>query len=123
MMEREMYRLLLAAFVATAFAASTGPAAAHAHLVSSVPAADSSVTSLERITVKFTEPVEAALSGIVLTEADGTTIQTNALPSSEKTELSFSIGQALTAGSYRVHWHAIAADTHKSEGEFTFTVK
>ena len=34
-----------------------------------------------------------------------------------------SIAKPLAAGDYRVHWHAVAVDTHHTQGTFEFTVK
>jgi methionine-rich copper-binding protein CopC len=31
--------------------------------------------------------------------------------------------KALRPGTYRVSWHAVSIDTHRTEGAFTFTVK
>ena len=28
----------------------------------------------------------------------------------------------LTAGTYKVHWHVLSVDTHRTEGNFSFTV-
>ena len=29
----------------------------------------------------------------------------------------------LTPGRYRVHWHVVSVDTHRTEGEYSFTVE
>ena len=30
--------------------------------------------------------------------------------------------KSLSPGTYRVRWHVLSVDTHKTEGSFTFTV-
>jgi methionine-rich copper-binding protein CopC len=32
------------------------------------------------------------------------------------------VPETLSAGTYRVTWHAVSVDTHKTQGSFTFTV-
>ena len=41
----------------------------------------------------------------------------------DRKTLTLLLRRALTAGSYRVTWHAVAADTHRVQGTFAFTVK
>jgi methionine-rich copper-binding protein CopC len=43
--------------------------------------------------------------------------------SSDGKELTVPLTAPLTAGTYAVAWHALAADGHKSTGTYDFTVK
>ena len=41
----------------------------------------------------------------------------------DKSTLIVKLPQPLAAGSYKVNWQAISADTHKVKGSFTFHVR
>ena len=97
---------------------------AHAHLVSSEPAANAEVAAPTEVTIHFTEPLEPAFSRIELSDASGKP----AVPAAaevDKTDakmLHLALPQ-LTAGRYGVHWTAVATDGHRTQGDFAFIVK
>jgi methionine-rich copper-binding protein CopC len=45
------------------------------------------------------------------------------LDPNDQTSLILPITGSLAAGKYRVDWHAVAKDTHKTQGTYSFTVK
>jgi len=108
------------------------PALAHPKLVSSTPAASATVGATNRLTLTFSERLMPRLSGVDLAmtgmpgmanhapmKIGGTT---TAVGEDGKT-LIVTLARPLTAGSYKVDWHAVAADTHRIVGSLTFTVR
>ena len=97
---------------------------AHAHLVSSEPAANAEVAAPAEVTIHFTEPLEPAFSKIALDDANGKT----AAPAASQVDkqdarvMHLPLPQ-LGAGRYAVHWTAVATDGHRTQGDFAFTVK
>jgi len=113
---------LLFALLALALAT----AQAHARLESAVPPADGTVTySPNEIRLTFSEPVEPALTGIALTDAAGKKVATGkaAVDPKNGAVLVVPLPQPLAPGTYKVAWHAVAADSHKTTGTFGFTLK
>ena len=103
--------------------AGASAAFAHAHLEQSTPAADSTVSNVKELRLVFTEGVEQAFTKVVLTHD-----QAPVAVSSIKTEpankkiLIVTPAQPLPAGTYNVKWNAVSVDTHKSAGDYSFTV-
>jgi methionine-rich copper-binding protein CopC len=95
------------------------PALAHPKLKSSDPAANASVKSPNLIRLVFSETLEPAFSGAELTDAAGKTLP-----------VSKSVGGAtitlmplgLRPGAYKVAWHSVGHDTHRTNGGFGFKV-
>ncbi len=100
-------------------------AEAHAHLKSASPAPDGTVAaSPPEIRILFTEGIEPKFTGLTLTDKSGKAVATGTGvtdPQDNKT-LIVPVSATLAPGAYKVHWHAVAVDTHKTEGDFTFTV-
>ncbi len=111
-------RTLLAAATATWLSA---PAAAHAFLERASPAAGENVhSSPARVDLHFSESLEGAFSSLTVTDAAGRDM--SAGPSAANgAELSLPL-KNLTPGRYRVSWHAVSVDTHRSEGKYNFLV-
>ena len=112
----------LAIVSAIALTASSGAVLAHAELHHATPAAGSTVAEApHEVTLEFSQSLEAAFSSADVTDASGTRFDEGAPQISGEI---IRVGlKALPPGSYRVHWRAVAADSHKSEGTFTFNVK
>lgn len=115
----------LAALGIAALAATAIPADAHAHLISSIPAADASVTvpPLE-LAFHFTEQVEPAFTGVTLRDTSGVVVPTGAttLDTADPTAIAVPIQSGLADGRYTVGWHAVALDGHKTSGTYDFIV-
>lgn len=121
------------AFIAiAAVAASLLPAGAMAHprLLSSSPAANASVAKPVSITLGFSETLIAPLSGIELTMTGMPGMAKHgAVPIKgfttkvEGKVLTVKLARPLAAGTYALKWHAVAADQHRIEGGFNFTVR
>lgn len=118
-------RLTRSAAFSAALAALTvaGAAHAHAHLVTSSPAANATGPAPKQITMKFSEAPMAKLSGVELMPASGAAIPVKPVKVADRKTLAVAPDSPLQPGIYSVKWHAVAADTHRSEGTFSFTVR
>jgi methionine-rich copper-binding protein CopC len=113
-------------FAVASLTLASSPAFAHAHLVKATPAAGSLVTaSPSEITISFSEAIELRFSGIEVKGASGNPVETGAasLDPNDKATLVVPLKAALTSGSYKVTWHVVSVDTHKTQGSFSFEVK
>lgn len=72
----------------------------------------------------ISEGVEPRFSGIALTTDAGAaeSLGKPGVDPADDTTLIAAIPQALKPGVYKVTWHAVSVDTHKTQGSFTFTV-
>lgn len=116
-------RWAAAALAAVLLLAAAGPARAHAGLRSTTPAAGDTVRgSPPRLTLRFTEPVDAAQSGLRLLRPDGTV--TVLLPQHDAGDVTAITSQLppLAPGGYRVEWRTLSADGHPVDGSFVFYV-
>ena len=120
-----MMRAAAIVLLLAAFALIPGRAAAHANLVESSPAANSVLESPpDRISIRFTEPLEAALSEIRALDSQGEQVDLgdSALDPTDPTVMSVSVG-ALDNGAYTVAWTNVSTvDGHRVRGAFLFSV-
>ena len=100
-------------------------AEAHAFLEHAVPSVGSTVTAAPReIRIYFSEPIEPAFSAITLAAADGRPVRTGAAAVDPADHAQFVLLlPPLPPGRYRVSWHVVSVDTHRTEGNFTFEIK
>lgn len=124
----------LAASLAIILITATAPAIAHPHLLRATPAPSASVSNVRSISLTFSEPLIAPLSGfdVTMTGMPGAPnpakhhamkmsgIRTS-LASDGKT-LSAALARPLPIGTYDVTWHAVSTDTHRVAGKLSFTV-
>ena len=118
-----LYTCSLAAVLAVA---GVGAALAHADLASADPAAGATVkTAPTEISITFTEEVLPKFSSIQVLDAGGKRVEQGAAHTAPDNEKLLSVGlKPLTPGTYKVIWHATAADdSHKTKGSYEFTVK
>ena len=112
-------RIILVAIVVAGFAS---PAFAHAFLQHASPAAgDTLATAPQEITLPFSEQLEPSLSGASLTDASGHDM--SSAPAMVKGASITLTPKPLAAGTYHVAWHAVSVDSHRTEGNYSFTVK
>lgn len=104
----------------------TSNAWAHPRLKSTVPAENETVASSPTtIQIEFTERLVAKFSGIKLLNDRNEAVPvgpSEVLASTSKV-LVAPIKSKLDPGDYTVIWHAVAADTHRVEGRYTFHIK
>ncbi|SFH96464.1 copper resistance protein CopC [Bradyrhizobium sp. Gha] len=100
---------------------ASGAAQAHAFLDHAEPRVGNKVaTPPHQVTLWFTQKLEPAFSGVTVTDAAGQRVDTGKARVSGN-EMSVSLRPA-GSGTYRVDWHVLSVDTHKSDGSFTFQV-
>ena len=116
-------RLATAALLVAASIAAPSAASAHAFLRTATPKVGSTVaTAPKEVAIDFTTGVEPAFSSIVVTDSGGSRVDRGSphLASGDN-RLAVAL-KPLPPGRYLVTWHAIATDTHRTEGTFSFTV-
>ena len=97
-------------------------AAVHIRLESSVPAAGEVVsTAPERFELRFSGPVNEALSVLVLVAPSGDSVRVALEASLDDGRMLVGNVPELTAGEYLVLWTTVSADGHPVSGEFSFT--
>jgi len=113
------------AMIAFATAALVSVAAlAHAFLDHALPAVGATVAQAPaEVTLWFTQALEAAFTGCEVTNAAGQRVDTGQVTIDPKDpqELHVTL-RALSPGEYKVTWHALSVDTHRTSGDFSFTV-
>ena len=119
--------LLVLALLALIVLLVTEPAAveAHANYAESDPAANSVVEKPpERVTVRFTEPLEPALSEVQVFDSRGDRVdrQDSAVDRFDPLVMSVSV-EELADGTYTVAWKNVSTvDGHRVRGAFVFSV-
>ena len=112
---------VVAALAITLLVSTPLRAAAHAELLSSVPAASARLgLAPAAVVLDFSEPLSPALS-------EATVVDPSGRPYGAHPTSGFELRVALLTnlpGTYRVTWHAVSAtDGHSTQGSFTFTVE
>ena len=97
---------------------------AHTSPVTMMPAADSTISAPENVTIHFSGALEPKFSLITVTDASGHVVN------KEASVVSGADGKVMTValpkllpGVYTVHWVGVSTDTHRSQGDYKFTVK
>ena len=112
----------LAAFAAVALISEA--ALAHAFLDHALPAVGATVAAAPaEATLWFTQALEPAFSGVAVTDAAGQRVDTGqaTIDPKDPQELHVPL-KPLPPGDYKVTWHVVSVDTHRTTGDFSFTV-
>jgi methionine-rich copper-binding protein CopC len=121
----KLRRLVLHLAAMAAIGMAPAVALAHAFLNQAIPPVGGTVpASPKEIRLTFSEGIEPRFSGIDLATDDGRTVATGAAavdPANDK-QLVLAV-PPLVPGRYRVHWHVVSVDTHRTEGEYSFVVE
>ena len=112
-------RILLTSLLLATF--SNVAAHAHAFLDHASPLVGGTVASSpHEVALTFTQNLESSFSSVQVTDANGVRVDQGKAQISGN---SMRVGlKSLSPGTYRVRWHALSVDTHKTEGSFTFIV-
>lgn len=106
-------------FFACVFATAAN---AHAFLLQSQPGADAMLKSAPKeLLLNFSEPLEPGFSGIELSDSKGRSVELVPITVGGGS-MRAAVG-TLPPGRYHVKWHAVSKDSHRTDGQFTFTVQ
>ncbi|WP_312782191.1 copper homeostasis periplasmic binding protein CopC [Brevundimonas sp.] len=117
-----LFRLLPVTAVAAALMLPS-VAAAHARLVSSTPAAGSTVASPRAISLTFSEKMAPAFSTFEVVNAAGVKTPVRTTVSEDGKTLSAPVARPLAAGAYVINWRLASSDGHRMTGSVPFTVR
>jgi hypothetical protein len=98
---------------------------AHAHPKQRTPAAGATVgADQKQVSIEFDDALEPAFSSLKVTDANGKSAITgkSSVDANDKKHMTVAL-DALKPGVYTVSWVAVAADGHRTQGHYTFTVK
>lgn len=96
------------------------PAAAHGLMERATPAAAAALTkSPPAVVLEFSQPLAEGCE-IIVTDQKGRLVPTGIAIVTGKT-LTLKL-PPLEAGLYRVRWHAVSMDTHKTQGSYPFRI-
>jgi methionine-rich copper-binding protein CopC len=118
-----MHRFAWLAVAALAVAPAT-PALAHAHLLSSVPAAGSTaMPPPTALRLNFSEGLELKFTKVKLIGPEKNAIGTGsaALDPKDDKVLILPVNSGLADGKYTVEWQAVSTDGHKTTGSYSFS--
>jgi len=107
-----------------AFALAPSGAGAHAFLDHAAPAVGSTLRAAPtEVSIWFTQQLEPAFSGAEVADGTGKRVDTGStrVDAADATLLHVAL-PPLPPGTYRVHWHVLSVDTHRTEGNFNFTI-
>jgi copper resistance protein C len=105
-------------------ALGAGEGFAHAFLDHAVPPVGATVAaSPPTLQLFFSEPIEPLFSAVELATAAGRPIATDPAAIDPRNPAALVLRlPPLAPGRYRVTWHVVSVDTHRSEGSYEFSV-
>ena len=118
-------RTIAAAFALAVLLIAPAAVRAHAFLDHSDPAVGSTLSTPPAVMhLWFTQELEPAFSSVTVTDKSGATVNDGpaTVDPSNRSEFDVKL-KPLTAGTYKVKWHALSVDTHTTEGDYTFSVR
>jgi methionine-rich copper-binding protein CopC len=118
-------RILVASFAFAVLCASPGTSWGHAFPDHSDPKVGSTVSpSPSVVRIWFDSELEPAFSNLMVHSMDGRMVdkRDSRVDSSDPKLLEVSV-PPLPPGTYLVIWNVVARDTHRTQGQFTFTIK
>jgi methionine-rich copper-binding protein CopC len=114
--------LTLLALAAVALAPAS--ALAHAHVVSSTPAANAAIAAPRQVSVTFNEKLVPAFSKLEIKMAGmNMKVPVKTSVSTDGKTLTGTPQGAFMKGSYVINWTAASADGHKMKGSIPFKIK
>jgi methionine-rich copper-binding protein CopC len=118
-------RYFFGLIVAATCALSANAACAHAFLDHAVPGVGATVSgSPSELKLTFTEALTPAFSGVKIATADGAPVPAGkaTVDSADAATLHVRLAQPLKPGAYKVTWHVVSVDTHRTDGTYMFMV-
>ena len=101
------------------------PAVAHAFLDGALPRVGSdNPIAPQQVVLHFTQGIEPAFSMIEVQDGSGSSVTAGTAHTLPGDATRFAIGLGrIGGGTYTVIWHVTSIDTHKTQGNFHFTVR
>jgi methionine-rich copper-binding protein CopC len=112
---------LIMLLTSTLLLASATPVWAHAKPQHTSPQAGQTVVAPSELRIDFSETLEPAFSQLQLQSPEGKPVVLENTQVSGKT-LRVALPH-LSAGIYRVKWTAVARDGHRTQGQYSFSIK
>ena len=114
---------MVPAAIILAAGAISSSAGAHAFPSGEEPKVGSTVaTPPTQVVIRFDNPIEQLFAKLEVTDDSGHDV-TSGKPQRSDDKLSISVPlKPLPAGDYHVKWSVVAADGHRTEGSYMFTV-
>jgi methionine-rich copper-binding protein CopC len=98
------------------------PAIAHAFLQHAEPGAGATLAAAPKsVALTFSEKLKPMASGVSVSGSAGHDVRSGPVVITGKA-MAAPLGP-LAPGSYRVVWHAVSLDDHRTEGAYSFTVR
>jgi methionine-rich copper-binding protein CopC len=99
-------------------------AMAHVFPKKQEPSAGATVAAPAEVKILFDGPLEPSFSSLTVTDAAGKTVTTEkSAIDAHHPDVAIVALPPLNAGRYTVHWVAVAADGHRTHGDYPFNVK
>jgi methionine-rich copper-binding protein CopC len=110
--------------IAFSFGLAPVVAFAHAHLHHSNPKADSTVKTMpSEVVLEFSEAIEPAFTKVEITDSAGTSLAGKSSADAKNGKiLHVPVQGTAQPGKVMVKWSATSVDTHRSKGQFSFTL-
>jgi copper resistance protein C len=103
-------------------ASLAAPAGAHAFLEHATPGAGATLRAAPKsVLLVFSDDLEPGLSGVQLVDASGRSVATGRVMIAGNC-LMVPL-RPLGPGKYRVEWHAVSLDDHRTEGAYEFVIR
>jgi methionine-rich copper-binding protein CopC len=118
-------RAILFGALGAAAIGMANPAFAHARLVQSTPAANTTLSAGPKtISLTFSEKLVPGFSKLTVTmPAHGMNVPVKSAVSPDGKHIVGTLSSALSSGAYKITWTAASADGHKMSGTFDFKVE
>lgn len=112
--------------LALAFAGASQLGLAHALPKRQNPGPGATVSAPHEVAIEFGEALEPTFSKLIVTNAQGKQVNTakSVVDPKDRKHMSVALdNHNLQPGVYEVQWTAVAADGHRTQGHYNFTVK
>jgi methionine-rich copper-binding protein CopC len=96
---------------------------AYTHPEMMMPAADATVSAPASIMIHFSGALEPKFSSITVTDATGRVVNKEPSVVGADAKVMTLPLPTLVPGVYTVNWVGVSVDTHRSQGDYKFTVK
>ncbi|KVF72490.1 copper resistance protein [Burkholderia sp. FL-7-2-10-S1-D7] len=123
---RQFKRLRRGACAAAIATAILMPVVAFAHVFpqTQTPSAGAEVPAPAKVTIVFDGPLEPAFSSLTVSNSTDKPVNTAKAVIDQNDRKSISVAlPPLPPDKYTVHWVAVAADGHRTHGDYSFRVK